>query len=186
MTLTRDKYRLQRFLVYVLRHNPDKLGLKLGSDGFVPIAEILAALRQKPKYAWVDAAIIEEIVTTQPDKLRLQIDNERIRARYGHSSRAISELVYTPVPPPEHLYHGTALASVNPIQEHGLLARSRKYVHLSATPELAQRVGNRHSHTVVIIVVLSQQAHQAGIEFYNPESQIWLASHIPPQFLQIP
>lgn len=180
-----DIEKLQRFLVYVLRHHPEELGFSLGEDGFVGIDTMLEALSKHKTYSWVTKQDILLTVERQKDKKRLQIEGEKIRARYGHSTKNIEEIHYPAVKPPPFLYHGTAQENMASILEKGLLPISRKYVHLSDTKEIAQRVGRRHSRDIHLFIVLCEEAERAGIEFYHPEPQIWLAEKIPPQFLKI-
>lgn len=178
-------YQLQRYLVYVLRHNPQELGLVLGKDGFVPIEEVVRGLQSQKKYTWATEGSVREAVASQPNKQRLQIDGKSIRVRYGHSATTIGEITYVPEEPPDFLYHGTPVANLDSILEQGLLPGRRKYVHLSDSVQLAQKVGTRHGSEVAVIAVLARKAGNEGIEFYHPEPLIWLVEKIPPQFLQI-
>ncbi len=178
-------YRLQRYLVYLLRHHPDELGLTLGKDGFVEIELLLERLHKKPKYSWVSKDTIQQVIESQTDKQRLQVEGSKIRTRYGHSAGAVEEIGYEPAEPPEHLYHGTPYANLRPIRDKGLLPVSRKYVHLSDSEEQARNVGTRHSKQVSIVVILAREAVKAGIEFYHPEPLIWLVETVPSQFLEI-
>ncbi len=177
--------KLQRYLVYVLRHHPEELGLSLGKDGFVEIQTLLDGLAKNRMYSWATQKDILDAVEKQKDKQRLEVQGDRIRARYGHSTKASEEIVYPPVDPPEFLYHGTASQNVSSILEKGLIPVTRKYVHLSDTIEIAQRVARRHSQKTQLILVLCHEAKKAGISFYHPEPQIWLVEKMPPEFLKV-
>ncbi|NUM37344.1 MAG: RNA 2'-phosphotransferase [Candidatus Brocadiae bacterium] len=176
--------KLQRFLVYVLRHHPAELEISLGKDGFVDMQSILNGLKKHKSYSWAKYQDIVEAVNSQKDKQRLEIQGNQIRARYGHSNRASEEIHYNPAAPPQFLYHGTAESNLASIFQNGLLPVSRKYVHLSDTKEIAQRVARRHSQKTCLLVVLCEEAKKAGISFYHPEPQIWLVEKMPPGFLK--
>ena len=177
---------LQRFLVYVLRHNPDELGLSLNKDGFVKIAEILQQLQKSEKYRDVNEQAIRNAVAAQPNKQRLQIEGDLLRACYGHSSTAVDEIEYLPVNPPQYLFHGTAIRHLISIRQSGLLPVTRKFVHMTDSREQAQSVALRHSKEIVILTILCDEAKSAGLSFYNPEPNIWLAQQIPPQYIKFP
>lgn len=178
---------LARYLVYLLRHHPDEIGLVLDSNGFVTISDMIANLRKHRKYPHVTEGMIREVVAGQTDKQRLEIQGDMIRARYGHS-QGISEenVTYSPVEPPPILYHGTATKNLDSIFSQGLIPVSRQYVHLSETKEIATRVAKRHSSKIMILEILCEEARKAGIEFYHPEEIIWLAQKIPPEFIRKP
>jgi putative RNA 2'-phosphotransferase len=177
---------LSKFLSLVLRHQPRELGLTLDPDGFVPLSQLLAAMQAKQ---WkVTEADIREVVDTS-DKQRFEIveDNPveaRIRARYGHS--VAEEITYPEVTPPEILYHGTSPESLIGIRRQGLRAMRRQYVHLSTEEEQAKSVGRRHHRTPVILVIRARAAADAGVAFYRPESRLYLARAIPPEFIELP
>lgn len=178
--------KLQRYLVYVLRHRPKELGLTLEQNGFVEIEVLLKGLRELRGYSWVEEQTIREVVAGQRDKKRLQIEGGKIRACYGHSAAVIDKINYTVTTPPDELYHGTVAHNLDSIRSQGLLPGRRRYVHLSDSIKQAQKVGARHGKKVVIIVVLASEACKSGVEFYHPEPLIWLTQSIAPQFLQIP
>lgn len=178
--------KLQRYLVYVLRHNPKELNLELGAEGFVTIHELLENLKKQNRHREVTAEMIHQVVQGQTNKQRLEIQGEKIRCRYGHSDSATPEIEYEPAEPPDRLYHGTPLANLESIQEMGLVPGKRKYVHLTTSAKLARGVGERHDREVVVLEVLCDKARERGLLFYNPEAQIWLVSFLPPEFLIFP
>lgn len=173
-----------RFLVYILRHHPDEIGLTLGQDGFVEITDLLSGLSRHPVYKNATRKDIYDAVAGQTDKLRLEIQENKIRARYGHSADKVEEIDYPTVTPPTFLYHGTLSVHVPAILKQGLIPQTRKYVHLSDTKAIAERVARRHGKQFTILTILCEKATAAHIEFYHPEPQIWLAKTIPPEFIQ--
>ena len=106
--------RLSKFLSLILRHAPDKVGLRLDAEGWVPLADLLAAVRAQPGWPELDEARIREVVATS-DKQRFEIAGERIRARYGHS--VAGQVSYPEAEPPEILYHGTSPTALPAIRD---------------------------------------------------------------------
>jgi putative RNA 2'-phosphotransferase len=49
--------------------------------------------------------------------------------------------------------------------------------------ETARQVALRRTPHPVILQIAALQAHQQGIKFYLGNDMIWLADHIPPQFI---
>lgn len=174
--------RTSKFLSYVLRHNPDALGLDVEPGGWVDVGDLLDRAREQGRS--LDRTLLEQVIA-HGDKERFSLSDDRtkIRANYGHSIDV--DLDLTPTPPPPTLYHGTARAALSSIQQEGLLPQSRQYVHLSSTPEEAQTVGRRHGPPVVLRVE-AQRMHEAGFTLYQSTEAVWLTQRIPPRFLQIP
>ena len=182
--MKQKEYKLQRFVVYVLRHNPKALSLVLDDNGFVYIDDLLKGLSKNHKYFWATKDSIYKIVKEQYDKKRLQIQGEKIGAAYGHSKRIIEKLEYEAKEPPEILYHGTPKANLEFIYKQGLISRSREYVDLSSTKDTEKKVGIRHSQDIRTLTVMSRKAWKSGIEFYHPEDQIWLVKNLPANFIR--
>ncbi|MDQ7820029.1 MAG: RNA 2'-phosphotransferase [Armatimonadota bacterium] len=174
--------RLSRFLALVLRHRPESVGVALDPSGYVDIDTLAAALARQPGWAWVTADSIRAVARVDPR--RYEVSGGRIRARYGHSVPV--DTPGPPVVPPEWLYHGTSPAALEAIRARGLQPQARQFVHLSASRQDALAVGQRHSPDAVVITVLARRAHAAGVQFYRASPSIYLARHIPPEFLLLP
>lgn len=176
-----DLLRLSRFLSYVLRHDPGKIGIRLDGGGWVPIADLVAGARAAG--VPLSEELIHEIVRTC-DKQRYAIspDGKRIRANQGHSVMIDLGLVATE--PPAVLYHGTATRFLDSIFAEGLRPGSRTHVHLSADIPSAMKVGIRHGKGVVLAVDAEAMVGQ-GHEFFVSENGVWLTRHVPRQFLTL-
>jgi len=164
-----------------LRHRPDKLGLTLDTEGWAPLGALLQAIQAAPGFRWVTEAHVMGVVEGG-DKRRFEVDGGRIRAVYGHSVR--QPINYQPTTPPKALYHGTTPRSARRILKEGLRSMNRQYVHLSATPELAQRVGRRRTHKPTILRVDAVGAAATGHSFFKVDDDVWLSNTIPPSFIQ--
>lgn len=68
------------------------------------------------------------------------------------------------------------------ILEHGLIPKTRLYVHLSKDLETAKLVGLRHG-TPVVFTVQSGEMYRHGIRFCRSENGVWLTERVPSQYL---
>lgn len=172
---------ISKTLARYLRHAPEEIGLRLEPGGWVNIAALLKALKQKGKIVTREKL---EAVVAQNDKQRFSFDatRERIRANQGHSTPV--DLGLEPTEPPETLYHGTAHANLAAILETGLLRMKRHHVHLSHDTETAHRVGSRHGKPV-ILTVRARAMRDAGFVFYRSENGVWLTDTVPAEYLSL-
>jgi len=184
--VSRHKFdiKLSKTMSYFLRHHPDEAGLVLDEEGMVPIEALVSAINKRRGFGWVTEQNIRHVVKSS-DKQRFRIQEERIGARYGHNRKIRIVKPGTPIEPPELLYHGTPRRAVPSILKQGLLSQGRQFVHLSATPETAQNVGNRRDRQPAMLLIKARQAHAAGINFYAPTSETYLAEHIPPTYITV-
>jgi putative RNA 2'-phosphotransferase len=178
--MRQDLVKLSKFLSLVLRHQPEKIGLKLDEAGWVAVSELMQACNAGGFP--ITRSLLEEVVQTN-DKKRFAFSDDglKIRASQGHSVEV--ELAYAPLAPPEILYHGTATRFLDSIKEQGLLKGQRHQVHLSADRETAVRVGARHGEPVVLVIT-SGQMHTEGFLFYLSENRVWLTDHVPPRYIK--
>ncbi|WP_436524866.1 RNA 2'-phosphotransferase [Actinoplanes sp. HUAS TT8] len=180
--LTRDQVRLSRRMSLVLRHRPETAGLTLDANGWVPVADFLAALR-------ISRSELDHVVAFN-DKSRFAVavgDDgvERIRASQGHSRRVSVDLDLPPVDPPAVLFHGTPRANLDSIRRDGLRPRSRNHVHLSADVPTALVVGRRRSADVVVFEVAAGVMAAAGHVFHRSANGVWLTSAVTPEHLSV-
>ena len=60
---------------------------------------------------------------------------------------------------------------------------SRRYVHLSTSPEDAQKVGQRRDKTPAILKIDAEKANSGGIKFFQTSTTIYLCSHVPGRYI---
>lgn len=132
----------------------------------------------------LDLAIIQAVVANS-DKKRFQISENglNIRAVQGHSNSRIQRTFVEKVPP-EYLYHGTAERFVASIQQQGLMAKDRQYVHLTEDLKTADSVGSRYGK-VQILSIAALKMHSEGFKFYQAENGVWLVEAVPVKFLNL-
>jgi putative RNA 2'-phosphotransferase len=111
----------------------------------------------------------------------LCFNQKGIRANQGHSIPVDLELI--PHTPPAILWHGTGERFVSAIMREGLRPMERHYVHLSADPETAVKVGRRHGRPVLFTVDAARMAGDSLL-FYLSENGVWLTDAVPPQYLK--
>lgn len=174
--------RTSKFLSLVLRHEPERIGLKLGEAGWVGVAELLHAVNANG--VTLTLAQLQHIVATS-DKKRFAFseDGQRIRANQGHSVEV--DLQYPPQTPPEILYHGTATRFLDGIRKDGLQKMGRHDVHLSAETKVTLQVGGRHGKPV-LLTIRAGDMQRAGFVFRCSANGVWLVNHVPPQFIEFP
>ncbi len=178
--------KLSKFLALILRHQPERFALPLDEEGWASLAEVMEILHGLPNFRWATRADVMEIVEqgSADGKRRFEVKEGYIRARYGHS--LAQPVVYAPCAPPALLYHGTSPAALEAIRREGLRPMERQYVHLSPDVETALHVGARHDEQPIVLTVRAAEAHAAGVEFYRADEAVFMAKHVPPEFLHIP
>ncbi|QYM97684.1 RNA 2'-phosphotransferase [Dickeya ananatis] len=172
---------ISKFLSYILRHQPEAIGLSLDKEGWAVISDlILCAVKEG--YI-LDNSLIHSIVDNS-DKRRFTISDDglRIRAVQGHSTQQVN-ISYKEKIPPEILYHGTATRFISAIREQGLIPVSRQYVHLSPDEETAIQVGQRHGKPIVL-TIKALNMYEQGFKFYQADNGVWLTDTVPYQFVQ--
>lgn len=176
--------RLSKFLAVMLRHKAAEFHLTLDSEGFTDVDSVwMQVSRRFPgQYSYPDVLTVVE--GDEHGKKRYELRDGRIRALFGHSD--VTPVRYPRVEPPDILYHGTTPEALESIRSTGLLAMGRQYVHLGTSIERAARVAARHSATPVMLRVRAREAYRVGLEFYCPEPEHYLASNVPPEFIEFP
>ena len=178
----KERTRTSKFLSLVLRHEPEKIGLKLDAAGWADVDELLFACRMHGHP--IERGELEEIVATNEKKrFAFSDDGRKIRASQGHSIEV--SLGYTPQVPPARLFHGTATRFLDSIRRDGLLKGERHHVHLSAEEATARIVGQRHGRPA-ILVVKAESMVAAGHAFFLSENGVWLTDHVPTVFIEFP
>ena len=176
---TKQLNETSKFLSYVLRHEPQAIGLQLDSEGWADIESLIVGAAKDGRT--LDISLIQTVVSSS-DKKRFSIsdDGQRIRAVQGHSTTSVS-LQHVEKELPEFLYHGTATRFLESIRQQGLIAGSRHHVHLSQDIPTAIAVGQRYGKPVVLKIE-ALRMHQRGFKFFQAENGVWLTAHVPSNF----
>lgn len=169
-----------KFLSFVLRHEPQAIGITLDSEGWADISALIDGANKSGKS--MDLDLLQQVVETS-DKKRFSIseDGLRIRAAQGHSTNSVA-ISYPEKVPPEFLYHGTATRFLESIQQGGLKPQERQHVHLSEDEHTAIAVGQRYGKPVVLKIEALQMYRQ-GSKFLQAENGVWLTESVPTSFI---
>jgi putative RNA 2'-phosphotransferase len=175
-----DALCVSKTLSYWLRHKPEAAALVLDAHGWADVDAVLGAFAQEG--GGLDFEILLEVVeSNEKQRFELSPDLSRIRARQGHSIAV--ELDAQALAPPAVLYHGTVERFLAAILVEGLRKMARHHVHLSGDLETARKVGGRRG-APIILEIDSAAMHRDGATFLLTSNQVWLAEHVPPQFLK--
>lgn len=171
--------KLGRFISGALRHFPQKLNLEMDENGWVDLNS-LARIASK-KYRWANKWLIKAIVDSD-EKNRYEINDEKIRARYGHSVNV--ELNDYPLSEENSLYYGSGEEEAHRILEIGLKPVYQTFVHLSTTVEKSEKVARFRTDNPVILEVDVENARRNGLRFFKANDYIVLTKEIPPEFIK--
>lgn len=180
--LTRDQVRVSRRISMVLRHRPESAGLTLDANGWVPVADLLAALSLSRGEL--------DVIVEHNDKSRFAVarradGSEWIRASQGHSRKVRVDLDLPSAEPPAVLLHGTPRENLASILRDGLRPGRRHHVHLSRDVPTAMAVGRRRSADVVVLEVAAAAMAAAGHLFHRSDNGVWLTAAVPAEFLSL-
>ena len=167
--------KISKFMSLVLRHRPEKIGLKLDENGWADVQELITKMN-------INLQELEYVVENN-DKKRFAFneDKTKIRANQGHSLKTV-DLELKNIQPPNFLFHGTVGKFMSAIRDTGLLKMNRQHVHLSKDKETAIKVGSRRGKAI-ILSVRAGEMYEKGFEFYCSENGVWLTDHVPSEYI---
>ncbi len=173
--------RIGRTMAGALRHFPDKFGLSMDEQGFVPMRGFISAMKKNnPRYHWLRPHHIIALIETDP-KGRYQSSNDLIRATYGHSLDLDLRLPTDNIP--DHLYYPTTEEETDIVLETGLKPSDRKLVHLSKTYADAFNAGKVRTDTPIILEIDAKGVIEEGMQIQRATRTIYLVQEIPAKFL---
>lgn len=175
--MNKELKKVSKYFSYLLRHEPESIGLSLNENGWASIDELI----HKTIDFKLNRDLIEIVVETN-DKKRFSISDDGlyIRANQGHSIDI--ELELKPIQPPEYLIHGTAERFVETIKKQGLKKMQRHHVHLSQSQVVARAVGARYGRPV-LLTISAQDMFNDGFQFYKSENNVWLVDSVPEKYI---
>jgi len=181
MLTSKETVIISKFLSKVLRHSPELINLNLNDAGWASVDELIE--KSRTKNIQLDMLKLEHVVANNNKKrFAFNSDKTQIKAHQGHSIKI--DHGFKAIKPPEILFHGTAKQNISSIQKLGLQKRNRHHVHLSAEPQTAINVGQRHGFPV-IFKVQSLEMFNKGFEFYKSDNGVWLTNNVPEEFLEL-
>lgn len=172
---------VSKFLSYILRHQPERIGLSLDPAGWTSVDALIECAARNGKRLTREQ-IVGIVEMSDKQRFSLSEDGNQIRANQGHSVNI--DLGLAPVEPPEKLYHGTATRFLTSILKEGLQPKNRHHVHLSLDVETAIAVGQRHGSPAVL-AISSRRMSAEGHLFYCSANGVWLTDAVPPRYLDV-
>ncbi|WP_456420645.1 RNA 2'-phosphotransferase [Thermococcus sp.] len=175
-----SKTRVSKLIAYILRHSPGEFGLKPDEEGFVPLKELVNALRRV--YPDVTCDFVREIVENDP-KGRYEIRGNKIRARYGHSFEVT--LNHEEDRETKILYHGTPRRNLGRIMKGGLKPMKRQFVHLTTSGKEALETGRRHGKDVVLLIIDADCLRKRALRIYKAGKKVRIVKHVPSECITL-
>jgi putative RNA 2'-phosphotransferase len=181
MAKTKTHQRLAKTIAYILERRPDEFGLVLDKEGYVKVKDLLKALNEEKGWKHVRRFHLDEILYSiaQPP---IEISDNRIRAiRREHLPRpdAAPQL-------PKLLYTSVRRRAYPYVAQNGISPGAYQQVALSASKNLAVRMGRRSDAQPVMLTVNVQTAVEHGVLFQQIGELLFLAPSIPPGCFQGP
>jgi len=165
-----------KFLSYILRHKPEEAHLTLDKEGWVAIADVVKNT----------SLTLDEIkqIAAMDEKGRYSIENGKIRANQGHSTKQV-RMTFDRAVPPVTLYHGTKVENLARVMKEGILPMSRHHVHLAADDTDAKEVAGRRRGSAVTLRIDAKQMLADGVQFYISENGVWLVDKVDPKYIVV-
>ncbi|MGA1848096.1 MAG: RNA 2'-phosphotransferase [Thermoplasmatota archaeon] len=176
---------LGRIMAGILRHFPEKFGLQMDEEGFVDIYRMVSSIKRKrgDRMRWLRPTHIIGLVETDP-KGRYQVENNHVRATYGHSIELSMSLPTDNIP--ERLYYPADPESVDTFIKEGLHPGDRTMVHLSKIWNDAYEAGiHREGPEPVILRIDAEDAQNNGIIIQRAGKTVFTVEEIPADFISL-
>ncbi len=170
--------KLGRLVSGILRHFPDRFGVKMDENGWVSFNDLVRAVKRR--YRWANQWLIKAMVYSDA-KGRYELKGDKIRARYGHSIKV--KLSDYPLCDKEVLYYGTGEEEAHRLLDIGIKPVNQAYVHLSTTLEKSEEVARLRTDEPIILEVDAKSALKNGIRIVMANEYIALAEEIPPKYI---
>ena len=172
-----------RILAGILRHFPEKFDLDMDLNGWIDIRDVAEEMRRRKRNLhWLRVHHLRAIAETDP-KGRYQVDNNRIRATYGHSVDVELDHPSHEVPP--SLFYPATQEELDILLDNGITPSDRRYVHLSLTFEDAYTAGVHRTEDPQIIEVDAAAALLGGVYIGKAGPTVFVTRGVPPDFLEI-
>jgi len=169
----------RRVMLRALRHVPEQYDLRMDVEGWVSVEGIMnLAGRHIPN---VNDLGISALIKPLGD--RVELKDDRIRATYGHSSKAYCPAV--PSIPDVPLYHGTVCQNWPMIELFGLRSMNRRFVQLTCEYEYAREIAFSSGQEPLVLQVKTAAAREGGVQFFATGTHVWLAEYVPADYLQV-
>lgn len=171
---------VSKYLSYVLRHNPESIGIDMDDFGWVMISDIVEL--SDPKLGLTESKVKDVVTNSKKNRFRIDDSGKRIKANQGHTLTVSND--FMEIEPPPYLYHGTAKRNLSSILDAGILKMERHHVHMSEDAHMAEEVGRRYGKPVVL-KINSKKMYGVGITFFKSANNVWLTDQVLPEFIEV-
>ena len=175
--------KLSVYISYLLRHQPESIGLVMDSHGWVSVAELIEKINAGGRYHITEAVLDEIVRVDNKGRFRYSEDRTKIKACQGHSISWV-EPELTIGQPPEYLYHGTTEENWQKIRESGAIHRmSRHAVHMQAEEAKAWQSAKRWRRTPIVLKINAAAMYADGIVFGVSDNRVWCTECVPMHYI---
>lgn len=171
------------YISYLLRHQPEAIGLAMDGHGWVSVAELIEKINAAGRYHITQQTLDEIVRTDNKGRFRYSEDGTQIKACQGHSIPWV-EPELTVEEPPAYLYHGTTEESWQKIRESGCISRmGRHAVHMQAEEAKAWQSAKRWHRTPLVLKIDAAAMYTDGIVFGVSDNGVWCAEAVPTDYV---
>ncbi len=175
--------KLGRTMAGVLRHFPERYGLRMNKQGWVDLDDFINEVKHKQRrFRWLKAHHILAIIDTDP-KGRYQFRDGMIKATYAHSVDVELDLPTRGVP--DLLYYPTTSEEKDLLLETGLMPSDRKKVHLSKTVESAVVAGKVRDPEPMVFEVNAKAMIDDELVIKKAGNTVYVVENVPAQYLRL-
>lgn len=171
-----ERRRISRAMSHHLRHDESA---PVSRDGWIHVEELAEMLNHHGHKVSSSQLLLIAGALGEP---RFELDDQEIRASYGHSTRRV-HLQYETKRAPEALYHATPLGNLSSILEAqaGLTRGTRQWVHMTDSASVALTASHRQGKPVALLSIAARNVN--GLVFASGHT--WLAPSVPSRELKI-
>lgn len=174
MDALRNLKKLTSLFLYILERRPDEFGLVPDHEGYIKIKSFIRAVNEEEGFNYVRPFHIDDILASYPD-FQVEIKDSLIRAKNIDN---LPKQVIT-LNPPKLLFTCVRKKAYVFVLEKGIHPVGNDRVVLSATKEMAERIGNRFDQSPVLLTVQVRKALDSGVLFYS-SGELYFSNIIPP------
>ena len=175
--------KLSVYISYLLRHQPEAIGLGMDIHGWVSVAELIEKINKAGRYHITESILAEIVRTDNKGRFRFSEDGTKIKACQGHSISWVEpELTFGQ--PPEYLYHGTTEESWQKIQESGHISKmGRHAVHMQSEEAKAWQSAKRWHKTPVVLKIDVAAMYADRMVFGVSDNGVWCTKQVPVRYI---
>ncbi len=170
-----------RLLLKILRHADSGHDVITDVLGWTNASQLPPIINREfaTHRAWNDFDFDDLEAFVLRNHVRLEIRDDRIRARYGHSRHGVVSGVLAS--PPKLLWHATTSLVIPSILSIGISNMQRTMVHLTTDVHYAVSIHERDESQLELLSIDTSICQAAGCEFYQATSHVWQTHSVPPE-----